>query len=147
MRNRSVFLILFAALALAIGLAASVSAQDVNVDSMTNEELLLLLQSIMERLDQQEEDPETRAAMDLTPEPAGFSVYENKKLTIEELPEYMFIQPTQPPKPEKSQPSKDKPSKPDNTPEHYENEPGIDDIDGGPCTWSFWDGQWRCMKG
>ena len=37
-----------------------------------------------------------------------FEVYENKKLIVEALPSYMFIQPTQPPKPEPEEPEPDK---------------------------------------
>ena len=152
MGNRRAFLILLAVLALAIGLAVSVSAQDVNVDSMSNEDLLQLLQTIMQKMETSEESAaetvdseesnEPAEAMIPAADPEGtgeamqFTIYENKKLTVEALPGYMFIQPTKESKPEK-----------DNTPEHYENEPGIDEIDGGPCHWTLWEGKWYCMKG
>lgn len=143
----------------------TVSAQDVDVENMDNEQLTALLLQILEIL-QQEEDPAVEAVSPETSAKAvgdsetieeviQITIYDNKKLTVEALPAYMFIQPTKEPKPEseEDEPSGNKQPKPDNTPEpkktpeHYENEPGIDDIDGGPCHWTFWDGQWLCMKG
>ena len=103
-----------------------VSAQETDIDSMTNEELLLLLQSILQKLDQDETSPETvePSSPSPTPRPLAenntetgirlFQVYENKKLIIEALPSYMFIQPTQ----EVSEPDKNK-----------ENNDGKDDND------------------
>lgn len=79
-----------------MSVSAAAYAQDIDVSSMTNEELTALLQQILTKL-QQQEDPEAvtpaetpgpRAAEE-TPE---FSIWENKKLIIEGLPEYMFIQ-------------------------------------------------------
>ena len=95
-----------------------VSAQQIDVDNMNNEQLTTLLLQILDKL-QQEETPAADTAFNekspdtpvptaaLTPviesEPEAmiFSVYEDKKLTVEALPAYMFIQPTQPPKPER----------------------------------------------
>ena len=72
-------------------------------------ELEALLTAIMQKLQEEPavapETPAAAAVSETEAEPAGdvisFSIYENKKLMIEKLPEYMFIQPTQPPKPEK----------------------------------------------
>ena len=135
--------------------AASVSAQDVNVDGMSGEELLTLLTEVMRKLETSEEEaaarettpaptptptptptavprpglPDDRAELEAllaavmlrlqqdqgdtgtgtpeeTPPPAGKtekpanSVWENKKLLIEALPGYMFIQPTREPESE-----------------------------------------------
>ena len=141
----------------------SAHAQEINVDSLDNEQLATLLLQIMQQLEQtgeaaetpeptptptpepakaalpelsddkaeleallkaimqklQEDQEETAAtaeasASETEPEPAGdppsFTIYENKKLIIEKLPEYMFIQPTEPPKPEKKKPDSPKDS-------------------------------------
>ena len=95
-----------------------VSAQQIDVDSMDNEQLTALLLQILDKL-QQEETPAADTAseakssetpvptatlapvIETEPETMSFSVYENKKLTVEALPADMFIQPTQPPKPER----------------------------------------------
>ena len=130
---------------------STVSAQEINVDSMDNEQLATLLLQIMQKLDQKEEavvspeptatpvptntpwpelnddradlealltavtqklkqgeEPETAPetpsetrfpAYDPEDEPEN-SIWENKKLIIEALPGYMFIQPTKASKPE-----------------------------------------------
>ena len=110
-------------------------------------ELEALLMAVRQKL-QQGQEPETAPetpsetmvpAEDPDDEPEN-SIWENKKLLIEALPSYMFIQPTKPSKPEKPGPEEAQP-------EHYENEPGIDEIDGGPCHWTLWEGKWYCMKG
>lgn len=118
MRNRSICLILFLSFTILVSSIASVSAQQIDVDNMNNEQLTALLLQILDKL-QQEETPAADTAFNekspdtpvptaaLTPviesEPEAmiFSVYEDKKLTVEALPAYMFIQPTQPPKPER----------------------------------------------
>ena len=86
-----------------------VKAQDVDVDSMSNEELMVLLQSIMRKLDQNESKealPENAAKAELsesedaavpTAEPEAavaektFEIYENKKLIIGRMPDSYFI--------------------------------------------------------
>ncbi len=69
---------------------------------MNNEQLLQLLQKIIDRLGSEESGeektpgPESESvipAASRTPGPGRFSIYENGKLIIEALPEYMFIQP------------------------------------------------------
>ena len=69
------------------------SAQEINVDEMDSAQLLMLLQNIMQKLEQEEQAPAATAI----PEPAGartFQVYLNKKLIIEALPSYYFVRPT-----------------------------------------------------
>ena len=91
--------VLFAALALFILLAGAAGAQDVDVSTMSNEELMVLLQSIMERLSEDSTGAEavTTVSADDTPaqvteeEAETFSVYTNKKLIVEALPGYYFI--------------------------------------------------------
>ena len=115
MMKRSFILLVIALSMMAVFSVSPVSAQEPDVDSMTNEELLLLLQSIMQKLEQDEtpsseptpgpvavKDPETE------PEVRLFRTYDNKKLIVEALPEYMFIQPTEAPKPEKKEKEKPK---------------------------------------
>lgn len=113
--------------------AAPVSAQEIDLDSMTNAELLLLLQSIMDKMEQGEPSPETAepSSPEPTPGPVAedpaetepeirlFQVYDNKKLIIEALPSYMFIQPTQ----EVSEPEKNEPDT------NEKNNDGKDDKD------------------
>ena len=113
MNKKSRFLILFTVLAMLSFIIASVSAQEIDVDSMDNEQLTALLMQILDKL-QQQEGPEKE--VQVTPKPAvtevpsaeperieealQITVYDNKKLIVESLPAYMFIQPTQPPKPD-----------------------------------------------
>ena len=118
MKKRSLFLLMVVLSAMFAVSVSSVSAQDTDIDSMTNEQLLLLMQSILQKLEQGETSvptdetaPSEAAAGPLAvneTETGLFEIYENKKLIVEALPSYMFIQPTQAPKPEKG------PNKPDN---------------------------------
>ena len=100
-------------------------------------ELEALMIAIMQKLQQEETqasdnvptdvpltDPVPTATMIpvLEPEPMGFSIYENKKLIIEGLPSYMFIQPTKEMKPDDS---------PEPTPFGMEWEDG--NVDPGRC--------------
>ena len=81
---------------------ASVSAQDIDVDNLDNEELLALVQAIMQKLENEgsaeltAEEPEQPAVTDFGeesgPDPVGFEIYKNKKIMVEALPAYMFIQ-------------------------------------------------------
>ena len=95
------------------------AAQDINVNDMDNDQLMVLLQAIMQRLETEGTDPETDT------EPTAeirtiipsvviesvrtFRVYENKKLIIESLPSYYFINPTAEPD-EPETPGKEKPT-------------------------------------
>ena len=122
MKKRGFFLLIIIFSAMFVLSAIPAFAQGPDIDSMSNEELLLLLQSIMQKLEQDETSPDT--AEPVPTEPAAgplavngsksepeirlFEVYENKKLIVEALPSYMFIQPTQPPKPEPEEPEPDK---------------------------------------
>lgn len=135
----------------------SVCAQEIDVGSMDNEQLTELLMQILNKL-QQEEEPAVAGvpAVETDLEMMTFSVYDNKKLTVEALPSYMFIQPTKPPEPEPkpgSQPKKD------TQPEHYPGE--ICDYDSLACdmvngvpvnchpyrTWELINGVWMCPSG
>lgn len=91
---------LFFLLAAVLLFAGPVSAQKADVDSMTNEELLLLLQSVMQKLAQDDaassesaQTPSAELDPEKLPEIGTFQVYLNKKLVVEGLPSYMFIQP------------------------------------------------------
>ncbi len=118
-------------------------------------ELEALMMAIMQKLQQEETqgpenvptdvpltDPVPTATMIpvLEPEPMGFSTYENKKLIVEALPGYIFIQPT------KEEPGNSEGTQPENKPEHYNNEPDIDEY-GVNCHWYFVQGKWLCMYG
>ena len=75
-----------------------------------NAELEALLMAIMQKLQQEENTGTASEKPGGTPVPVSFpeeeenSIWDNKKLIIEGLPSYMFIQPTQAPKPEKHTP-------------------------------------------
>ena len=89
--------------------ACAASAQDINVDEMDNAQLLMLLQNIMQKLEQEDQTPAATAIPPLT-DTRTFQVYLNKKLIIEALPSYYFVNPTA--EPEES----GEPGKPDTTP-------------------------------
>ena len=111
--KKSAFLILFSVLVMLFFSIISVSAQEINVDNLDNEQLTTLLLQILDKL-RQEEEPESEVsetpAPTAAPVPAAepetieeviqITIYDNKKLIIEALPGYMFIQPTQEPIPE-----------------------------------------------
>jgi hypothetical protein len=109
-------------------------------------ELEALLTAIMQKLQLEEPDVVSGKYAGVSvsagePEvKAENSIWENKKLIIEALPGYMFIQPTED-EPENSDvtPSEDKPK-------HYNNEPDIDEY-GVDCHWYFVHGEWLCMYG
>ena len=77
-----------------------VSAQDIDVDSMSNEQLMQLLQAIMQKLEPDETEDAAESLPDDTDMPVIgadrfsnrklFTIYENKKLSIEAIPDYMF---------------------------------------------------------
>ena len=110
MMKRSFILLIVVFSMMFVQATAPVSAQEPDVGSMTNEELLLLLQSIMQKLEQDETaspEPTPGPVAVQEPEVRLFRIYDNKKLIVEALPEYMFIQPTEAPKPEKKAPNKE----------------------------------------
>ena len=139
MRNKRIFLIFFTVLVILAATIVSVSAQDIDVDSMDNEQLTALLLQILGKL-QQDETPAAETDPDISETPAStaepvpaadleaieeiiqITIYDDKKLIIEKLPEYMFIQPTKPAKPEK-------PETPNKTNNNNDNH-GTDDSHG-----------------
>lgn len=101
--------------------AGSISAQSVDIENLNNEQLMQLLLQIMDKLESEgsAETPEPVAPMVLTPTPTiiptAFSIYELKKLIIEALPEYMFVQPedhSEPDSPQKTSTSETKTPEP-----------------------------------
>lgn len=100
MKKSLVFIIAILAI-----MAASVSsiAQDINIEDMDNAQLIVLLQSIIQKLEEEKEpiepsaEPVPTAAFiptiepEATAEPTAFQIYKNKKLIISKLPDYMFI--------------------------------------------------------
>lgn len=109
MKKTILHLILFSILVLFSINLGTVSAQSVDIDNLSNEELLDLLQEILKKLEQ---DPETGrngqetelneisdsasligAALKLAAkrETKKFSVYTNKKLVVGRMPDYYFI--------------------------------------------------------
>lgn len=137
--KKSIFLILVL-IAAAAGMVSAVSAQDIDVDNMSNEQLILLLQSIMQKLsedetaEQIEETPVPTEVIELMPEitpealmeAAHFQIYDNKKLILERIPDDRFI-----PKDtgKDDNPDKDK-KKPGPTPDPHGCSPD--------CPWQCW---------
>lgn len=109
MKQTRLLLILFAVLAMFTILAGTTAAQSVDVDSMSNEELLALLQTIMLKLEQNSETDtegkDTESTITLIPtstrggsttqvtnqETKKHSIYKNKKLIIGRMPDSWFI--------------------------------------------------------
>ena len=157
MRNRSLFLIFFAAFAVFLCSIASVSAQEIDISSLSEEQRTILLISLLQQMQQENADPIPTPMPTATPTPVPaeirledygsdqlnallyslltqmqlengvkmpdeglnyleptqtpqpsmesepFHIYENKKLTTEQLPGYMFIQKESTPEPEKNE--------------------------------------------
>ena len=113
MKKRSIFLFIILSLAVLIGFIGTASAQNIDVDDMDNEQLMLLLQSIMQKLEgdqvpdtdvQNTEGTETTVNVTTVPEdekesqtegsgPRKFKIYENKKLIIGHMPDSYFVHP------------------------------------------------------
>lgn len=114
MNKNSFFIILMTVLAVFLFAFGSVSAQDVDLDNLSNEQLMMLLQSIMQKLEAdtnaepseqaaetESEAAETQTAEEPIPEPTEmtkpaaekkqFQIYENKKLVIGRMPDSWFI--------------------------------------------------------
>lgn len=110
MKKRVILLFLLISAVFTVSVC-SVSAQDIDIDNMNNEQLMGLLQAIMQKLESNETQPdaeqnvpeetgEPSAAVssqipESTPEPvkekARFHIYETKKLIVGRLPDSMFI--------------------------------------------------------
>ena len=109
-------------------------------------ELEALLTAIMQKLQQEEPNdvPDKSAGVSISAgdpgEEAVNSIWEDKKLIIEALPGYMFIQPTE------EEPNNNDVTQPEDKPKHYNNEPDIDEY-GVDCHWYFVHGEWLCMYG
>ena len=129
MRRKTIVLILLTILTM-LAVFFSASAQDIDLSGMDNEQLMTLLQTIMDKLQESDTEetvtgpaagPEPAAAPDPETEPEEaaadpeeFEIYENKKLLREKLPDSYFV------KPESRGKDKDKeknpPTKKDNPP-------------------------------
>ena len=109
MNKTRFILILLAVLALFTLLAGTAGAQEINVDSMSNEELMTLLQTIMQKLEQDTETGKAGDAAEVLPVPGTsadmadiaekqavrtpkkYSVYTNKQLVVGRMPDSWFI--------------------------------------------------------
>lgn len=109
MKQKRLLLILFAVLILFGIFFGTAAAQNVDVSTMSKEELMVLLQSIMQRLEQdtetetEEKGSETVEVPTTAKDSAGstkqvtkqeskkYSVYKNKKLVVGRMPESWFI--------------------------------------------------------
>ena len=105
MKHKCTMLLIYAAvLTVLLFCIAAVSAQTTDLENMDNAQMMELLQSIMQKLQQEESTeaealPEESDLLQITPEilesasVRRLSVYRNKKLIIGEMPEYYFIRP------------------------------------------------------
>lgn len=110
MNKKSFFIILVTVLTLYIIAFGSVSAQDIDLDGLSNEQLLMLLQSVMQKLEAdknvepaeqaveiESEVSETLTAGEPVAEPTEtakkkhYQIYENKKLVVGRMPDSWFI--------------------------------------------------------
>ena len=103
MKKQKIMLMLLTILAFCMVMTGTAGAQDIDIDNMDNEQLLILLQQIMDKLEQQEtaevtEVPTAETAVPEAAEPVielkKFRIYENKKLIIGRMPDSYFIQPS-----------------------------------------------------
>ena len=130
MKTKRLIPVVLALLALFCMAVGSISAQSVDIENMNNEQLMQLLLQIMNRLESEgsEETPEPSAPMGPTATPTivptAFSIYEIKKLIIEALPGYMFVQPEDETEPD-----------PQKTPTGGKKTPEPVMHDCGPCFW------------
>ena len=93
MKNTAILLFLLLLISMTF---SAVSAQDIDINSMDSAQLTALLQQILIKL-QQEEDPAAVLPVNIPfapeePQKPAITVWLNKKLMIEALPDYMFIQ-------------------------------------------------------
>lgn len=104
MRNKRSLILIAAVLAVLSFCILTASAQTTDPGSPDNAQLLELLQSIMEKLQQEgntqtEAQPKETDPLQITPEiPAAatvrpISIHMNKKLFVGEMPDYYFIRP------------------------------------------------------
>lgn len=143
-------IVLFSLLMLSIG---SVFAQEVDLDSMSDEELMVLLTKIADRLgveiivlDPSAEgtpEPYAEAVSEATAEPETFKSWMNKKLVVGVLPAYLFIQPTQEIQDDST------PGKPGEKKDDEGSCPVGEQCDHYQpwCTWVFMNGTCRCSCG
>ena len=104
MKDKSLFLILLAALAILMISVSSSFSQDIDISNMDNAQLMTLLQVIMQKLGNDPEGGSRNVESDQLKieneelkigkaDDRTFRIYENKKLILERMPEYYFIQP------------------------------------------------------
>ena len=98
MKIKAFVLFLFVILVMTGVSFASASAQDIDIQNMDNAQLLELLQAIMQKLEAEgvKETPDSPAGTAKTGEAPieldKFQIYENKKLILERLPDWYFVQ-------------------------------------------------------
>ena len=104
MKDKKLFLILLPVLAILMIFVSSSFAQDIDISNMDNAQLMSLLQAIMLKLENDAESgPRNEGSDQLNIENGDlkiekadgttFRIYENKKLILERIPDYYFIQP------------------------------------------------------
>ena len=97
MKDKILFLILSVVLVILMISASSSFAQDVDISNMDNTQLMSLLQAIMQKIENDADGGSRNEELDqMKIEKADgttFRIYENKKLILERIPDYYFIQP------------------------------------------------------
>ena len=148
MKYNKLFLALCMFLMMLILPVLCVSAQDVDLSNMDNAQLMMLLQAIMQKLEQGESDGEAVTPVPeivLTPEAAGkiFSIYENKKLILERMPDWYFNRGPNTVEEEDDNPP-DNPGKKKKTPPECENYCAYE-----ACPWAdllcYWTCYYSCL--
>lgn len=97
MKDKRFFPILMVVFVILMTAVGSSFAQDIDISNMDNAQLISLLQAIVQKLENEAEaGTESEGLNQLSIEKTDdmfLRIYENKKLIIERLPDYYFIQP------------------------------------------------------
>lgn len=106
MKRRLILMLIIAVTAMIMAVFGPAAAQDINIDELDNEQLLILLQAITQKLTQGEagsvpESPEPTpeapaptvgpVIQQSAAEPEKFRIYENKKLIVGNMPAAYFV--------------------------------------------------------
>ena len=97
--GKRAFLVMIVILASLAVFVCPSAAQDIDISGMDNAQLMQLLQAIMQKLEEETDDKSPEAppasAIETAPESGAeaksFRIYENKKLLLEQIPDWYFI--------------------------------------------------------
>ena len=98
MKKGIILLILSAVMAIMFSIFGPAAAQNIDIENMDNAQLMQLLQQIMQQLNNNAEETVLAEAAEKLPDPTAaaaeeevFSIYKNKKLFLERIPDDQFI--------------------------------------------------------